>query len=511
MLLRLGKLSYLALLLFLVYGWIAWSPWHEQSQTVLHHGWEATRETFSQGTCFADNVYDSLKAPQSATLPTVTTTSVHELVSATPSPGTASLLANTSKSHGPTPYAYVFYATQDQYACSVLVNVQRLQDHLHTKHRIFVLASEQVSDSYIDAFEQRNVTVSIQTPPPLAEGGAPYYQDCLLKLFAFKMHHIDPSLKKVIALDSDQLVMQNLDHLFESEVEVDLAAPRAYWIAKDAISSTFMLISLSDRLWNTVNDAISEVSFDKYDMDLVNDLLSDTVMMLPGSYVTPNSHWEDWNLPKWFHAEDSVAPTKQETSATDSNTTTSAVSSESSLPVIVNRQLVANHKSSSELDTGNTSDNEVEDEGTEKMSMEDEQMHYSSGDIFDYLDRAPDDNEAAIQFDVNAAVEPSTESSLDSSEDITVVNAQAFESQVELKFKHWSLEEMQQHPLFDDLYQLAPEVPVLHFFGLGKPWSYTLEAVRLQRPGSHPLFAEQFKIWRETALQICPPGVLETL
>lgn len=37
-------------------------------------------------------------------------------------------------------------------------------------------------------------------------------------------------------------------------------------------------------------------------MDIVNQLFSDTVMILPGQFVTLNSHWEDWNLPNWFHA-----------------------------------------------------------------------------------------------------------------------------------------------------------------------------------------------------------------
>ncbi|KAF1351190.1 alphaN-acetylglucosamine transferase [Delphinella strobiligena] len=260
------------------------------------------------------------------------------------------------------PYAYVFYATQDSYACSVLVNIQRLQDVLHTEHRIFVLASHDVSPEYITLFEQRNVTVSMQTPPELADGSSWYYKGCLLKLFAFKMHLIDSTLKKVIALDSDQLVLQNLDHLFESSIDVDLAAPRAYWIAKEAISSTFLLIQLSDRLWHMVEEAIRTVTLNNYDMDLVNQLLGDTVMMLPGQFITPNSHWEDWNLPKWFHATN----------------------------------------------------------GT-------------------------------------------------------------------------------------------PAASVLHFFGLGKPWTYRLEDVEILRPGAHPLFLKQFRLWRETARNVCPSGPWDTL
>ncbi|GAB7347363.1 hypothetical protein MBLNU459_g4298t2 [Dothideomycetes sp. NU459] len=136
-------------------------------------------------------------------------------------------LAVVSTASKPETFAYVFYATQNLYACSVLVNIERLQTLLKTKHRIFVLVTPEVSEDYIDAFELRNVTVSVQDAPPIADGGAFYYQDSLLKLYGFRMHEIDPSLTRVIVMDSDQLVLRNLDRLFEG-IEVDLAAPRAY-------------------------------------------------------------------------------------------------------------------------------------------------------------------------------------------------------------------------------------------------------------------------------------------
>jgi len=103
-------------------------------------------------------------------------------------------------------------------------------------------------------------------------------------------------------LDADQLILRSLDSLFELP-DVDLAAPRAYWIGKDAIASTLLLITLSDRLWDTVSKGMQDMKTGFYDMDLVNKLLGDTVLMLPGTYVTLNSHFEDWNMPKWYHPE----------------------------------------------------------------------------------------------------------------------------------------------------------------------------------------------------------------
>ncbi|OTA35784.1 hypothetical protein BTJ68_06589 [Hortaea werneckii EXF-2000] len=199
-------------------------------------------------------------------------------------------------------FAYAFYATSDSYACSALVNIYRLQHELGTKLPIHMLVSDGVSSPYIQSFEAAGVFVHHQETPKLKSSMVgSYYEDCLLKLLAFKLHALDPRLKRVLALDSDQLVMQNLDHLFAGLPEVDLAAPRAYWLSRDFLASTFMMISLSDRLWKTVEDALDTIGYDKFDMDLINDLLGDTVMMLSGEYVTLNSHWEDWNLPKWYH------------------------------------------------------------------------------------------------------------------------------------------------------------------------------------------------------------------
>lgn len=409
------------------------------------------------------------------------------------------------------PYAYVFYATEDSYACSVLVNIQRLQDLLHTEHRIFVLASHDVSPEYITLFEQRNVTVSMQTPPELADGSAWYYKDCLLKLFAFKMHLIDPSLKKVIALDSDQLVLQNLDHLFKNTIDVDLAAPRAYWIAKDAISSTFMLIQLSDRLWHMVEEAIRTVTLNNYDMDLVNQLLGDTVMMLPGQFITPNSHWEDWNLPKWFHAtnitpsiEQSTEATNSSSSSNDTSTSNQAKRQALDLDAISNARAQAKNadasaaiKSASEASSAYDGQSHGTADHQKTHSAQEEQINASSGDIFDYLEpskvQTSHDEEASPALIPEASPEVSKE------------------YEIPLKEQSLSLEEKEKLPLFNELYELEPAVSVLHFFGLGKPWTYRLEDVENLRPGAHPLFLKQFRLWRETARNVCPSGPWDTL
>lgn len=214
-------------------------------------------------------------------------------------------------------FAYVFYATADLYACSTLVNIQRLRT-LNSTIPIHVLASEYLSIPYMDALEAANVTVHIEETPQLPSLLYSYYQDCLLKLLAFKMHKLDPSLKRVLIFDSDQFLLKHFDNLFTEIPSVDLAAARAYWLPGETVfSSAFMMINLSDRLWEKVNrtfnsedDGLEAKVHGSADMDILNKELGDTAMILSGEYVTLNSHWEDWTIPNWFHPEDSPPPNR---------------------------------------------------------------------------------------------------------------------------------------------------------------------------------------------------------
>ena len=202
--------------------------------------------------------------------------------------------------------AYVFYATNDKYACSILVNVHRMQNLYHIKYGIVALVSEGVSAAYRKELERLNVQVILQEPPQISTGSNGYYGGCLLKLVSFWLHRLNPVLKRVVVLDSDQLVLRNLDFLFDLP-SVDLVAPRAYWLDRGKIASTLLVISLSDRVADEVQEAIRTIGPRVYDMEIVNQLFFRTVLLLPGSFVTLNSHWEAWDLPDWFRPEEAAA------------------------------------------------------------------------------------------------------------------------------------------------------------------------------------------------------------
>ncbi|EXK76616.1 hypothetical protein FOQG_18651 [Fusarium oxysporum f. sp. raphani 54005] len=196
--------------------------------------------------------------------------------------------------------AYVFYAAEDVYACSAAVNIHLLRTTLHTKHRIIVFTSPDISKEYIDIFQALDVTIIEEQPIPLHNDSVPYYAGCLLKLAAFRMHEIDPTVRRILTLDSDQLILKNLDHLFRLP-STPFLAPAAYWIDKDFLTSALMLIEPNPTQWDRVREVISDPKPDQYDMDIINNLFGHLPDRLSGKYVTLNSHWEDRNLPSWFN------------------------------------------------------------------------------------------------------------------------------------------------------------------------------------------------------------------
>jgi len=213
--------------------------------------------------------------------------------------------------------AYVFYAVEDAYACSVLINIRLLMQKFKTRYKIHVLVSQDVSQFYHAKMMELGAEVTEHEPPSVHPDSKHYYEGCLLKLFAFKMHHIDPTLKRVLAMDGDQMILQDLDHVFDL-LSVDVAAPRIYW--KDPnesssmkVTSTFMLIEPSDRLWNQVKAKIETISANVFDMDIVNELFEPSALVLPGSYATLNSQWEDHILPPWYRGVPSPEPARNYT------------------------------------------------------------------------------------------------------------------------------------------------------------------------------------------------------
>lgn len=400
----------------------------------------------------------------------------------------------------PSPYAYVFYATSDQYACAALINIKRLHT-FHTRHRVHLLASTGVSDFYLEAFRNLAVTVTIETPPPLAEGeSGGYYTGCLLKLLTFRMHQIDPSVQRVLVLDSDQLILRSLDSIFELP-SVDLAAPRAYWIGKDAIASTFMLITPTNRLWDTISQSMANMTAGMYDMDLVNEVLGKTVLMLPGSYVTLNSHWEDWNMPDWWRPEGEGG---------------------------AERHAVEGGQGANLKELWEALGRMVEDAGAEEGRLrkrDGEEVLVVTSELKGITDEVstPTDQEletssvlliASVESDLPTEEPPGGDTTIIPSTDTDI----PFEDSILIEEPYKASPENpspvipytpDSHPLRDPLYALYRASCVLHFTAVGKPWQYTPRQLREMKPEAHPLLYEQFETWREEAGRVCPVPEVE--
>lgn len=196
-------------------------------------------------------------------------------------------------------YAYVFYATSNAYACSALVNIHRLRTVFYSEIPVIMLASSGVSNSTVSAIRRNGVEVIRDEPPPIAPGGAQYYNGVLLKLRALRLHQIKPRLKRIQIFDADQLIMKSPESLFELPA-IDVAAPLAYWLGNGTATTNLLVVSLSEDLWSIVNNAIRKIRKGEYDMDLVNRVLTKRLMILPGRYCTLNSHWEALDVPGWF-------------------------------------------------------------------------------------------------------------------------------------------------------------------------------------------------------------------
>ena len=83
------------------------------------------------------------------------------------------------------------------------------------------------------------------------------------------------------------MILQSLDHVFGLP-EVDLAAPRANWAI--GFCSAFLLVSLSDRLWELMESEIQAPAVGEFDMDILNEMFGKTILLLPGDYATLNCH-----------------------------------------------------------------------------------------------------------------------------------------------------------------------------------------------------------------------------
>ncbi|MCJ1348381.1 hypothetical protein MMC31_006612 [Peltigera leucophlebia] len=425
------------------------------------------------------------------------------------------------------PFAYVFYATQPDYACSVLVNIDRLQNLFNTSHRIIVLVRPDLASPYLTAFTRLNATVIPYNPPELKDEQVGYYHDVLLKLVAFRLHHYIPSLSRILILDSDQLILQSLDHVFDLP-PVDVAAPRAYW-GQDGtgFTSAFLLVTLSDRVWDRMAQKLETIRQNVFDMDLVNEMFKQTVLILPGDYATLNSHWETNDIPSWWMGDTPVWPYTQ----LPKEMVPEMVPEEDELyngqPVVQQQPQPTQQQQASQQASKQEQVPQQQQASQKLEPPQQSQQPEIQQPAQPYQNHpkqpsqevpTPPSKQQTEQIEQTPQHQqpPSTSLGQPSQAPTQSINEENPKPKIQRRSpnedeeaKKLAYEEDQlrkRREVYNALlHEIYAAVKVLHFTALGKPWSWHIGDVVEAKPLAHDLFKVQFETWQKASQTLCNP------
>ncbi|OLN95505.1 Glucose N-acetyltransferase 1-like protein 2 [Colletotrichum chlorophyti] len=229
------------------------------------------------------------------------------------------------------------------YLCNAVINFGRLHRHdvkgdlvlIHPKAWLEGTSGEAQALTKLKSHRPNIHTRAFEV---ISTGkGDATWRDSLTKFHAFAL----TEWTRVLAFDSDSLVLNSMDHYFISP-SAPVAVPRAYWlnekttvIAKQVLGSHVMLIEPSEKLYQKI---ITEARRSgDFDMEVINNMFKDSAMILPhrrlalltgefraqdhSKYLAPDDneewdatkeamksyliHFSDWPLPKpWLpHSE----------------------------------------------------------------------------------------------------------------------------------------------------------------------------------------------------------------
>ncbi|KAK1579899.1 glucose N-acetyltransferase [Colletotrichum navitas] len=185
-------------------------------------------------------------------------------------------------------FAYVQYVTDSHYLCNSVMFFERL-DHVGSKaDRVMMYPSSMLDpqatgggtkDAKLlirarDVYGVKLVPIVVQH----RESADPTWADSFTKLLAFNQTQYE----RVLSLDSDSTLLQNVDELFLLP-PASVAMPLAYWLypEKDILSSQVMLVTPSAAEFARIRAKIDSAGKDDYDMEIVNTLYRDSAMIIP--------------------------------------------------------------------------------------------------------------------------------------------------------------------------------------------------------------------------------------
>ncbi|KAL4783885.1 nucleotide-diphospho-sugar transferase [Aspergillus varians] len=196
-------------------------------------------------------------------------------------------------------YAYTQYATSSPYLCNALLVFDALERLGSRAQRVLyyprdwdvIVESDQDRDSQLlqiakTKYNVMLVPIELEMIKPEA-GPDESWDKSISKLLAFG----ETEFNRVIHLDSDILLLQNMDELFFLP-HTPVAMPRAYWLlpGQKTLSSLLLVIEPSYRRYKALMDAALGVEANssdhenpqnRYDMELINEFYGDSAMVLP--------------------------------------------------------------------------------------------------------------------------------------------------------------------------------------------------------------------------------------
>ncbi|KAK1675759.1 glucose N-acetyltransferase [Colletotrichum godetiae] len=185
-------------------------------------------------------------------------------------------------------FAYVQYATNTPYLCNSVMVFERLQYLQSKADRVLLYPSElldpmaksgNTKDASLliharDTYGVKLVPITVQH----RKGSDPTWAESFTKLLAFNQTQYD----RVLSIDSDSTLLQNIDGLFHSP-PAPVAVPRAYWLypEKKIVASHIMLVQPSVAEFSRIVAKVERAEKEEYDMEIINDLYKDSAMILP--------------------------------------------------------------------------------------------------------------------------------------------------------------------------------------------------------------------------------------
>ncbi|KAL1901788.1 hypothetical protein Cpir12675_000297 [Ceratocystis pirilliformis] len=185
-------------------------------------------------------------------------------------------------------FAIVQYATNLDYLCNSLMIFDSLRK-LNTKADLVLLYPEDYAPVNIKSPESKQEKLIVKARNEYGVKLHPIkvirravsdstWAASYSKLISFNLTAYD----RVLSVDSDGLVLKNLDELFFAP-PATVAAPLAYWLRpeEDVLSSQMLLIRPSTEELARVSQAIDAADDSDYDMEIINNLYRQTALILP--------------------------------------------------------------------------------------------------------------------------------------------------------------------------------------------------------------------------------------